>query len=101
VLAEPPGTGAWYPIGVSEKVSPPLREQLEAAGTEEARIPIIVTVAEGADGAALAGRTGMEVRHAYENIPAVAATATPAQVRELAQQEQVELIEPDGEMRAL
>jgi hypothetical protein len=31
----------------------------------------------------------------------VAATATPAQVRELAQLEQVELIEPDGEMRAL
>jgi hypothetical protein len=86
---------------VSEKVSPALREQLESAGAEQARIPIIVTLAEGADASGLASRAGIELRHAYENIPAVAATATPAQVRELAQLEQVELIEPDGEMRAL
>jgi hypothetical protein len=100
VLADSAGAGPGHPIGVSEKVSPALREQLESAGAERG-IPVIVTLAEGADAAALARRHGIEVRHAYENIPAVAATATPAQVRELAQLEQVELIEPDGEMRAL
>jgi hypothetical protein len=86
---------------VSEKVSPALKEQLESAGAEEGPIPIIVTLVEGADASGLASRAGIEVRHAYENIPAIAATATGAQVRELARLEQVELIEPDGEMRAL
>jgi hypothetical protein len=86
---------------VSEKVSPALREQLESAEAEQRTIPVIVTLVEGTDAAGLARRQGIEVRHAYENIPGFAATATPAQVRELAQLEEVELIEPDGEMRAL
>lgn len=101
MLADPAGSGPRHPIDVSEKVSPALREQLESAGAEQREIPVIVTLAEGADAAGLARQQGIEIRHAYENIPALAATATPAQVHELARLDQVELIEPDGEMRAL
>ncbi|MGH2763851.1 MAG: hypothetical protein ACRDLD_14945 [Thermoleophilaceae bacterium] len=86
---------------MSEKVSPALREELESAQEEGRELPVIVTLVEGADAAGLVDREGTELRSISETIPAVAGTLTPEQVRELARLEQVELIELDGEMRAL
>lgn len=101
MLADPAGPGPRPPLAVGEKVSPALREQLESAEAQQEAIPVIVTLVEGADAGALVSREGMELRPISESLPAVAGSVTPEQVRELAGLEQVELIEPDAEMRAL
>jgi hypothetical protein len=86
---------------VSQKVSPALRERLESAEAPREAIPVIVTLVEGADAEALARRADLELRPISESLPALAGSLTPEQVRELERLEQVELIEPDAEMRAL
>ena len=75
---------------------------LEEAYAEapEKEIPVIVTITAGSDVETLA-RKGLKVQRVFENVPAVSGTLTATEVRELAEVEQVEKVEYDGEVHAL
>jgi len=64
------------------------------------RIPVIVTLAAGADVSSLQ-RIGLEITHIYENIRSVAGKISAEDIRQLEDLEQVESIEFDGEVHAL
>ena len=63
-------------------------------------IPVIITLNDWTRRAELEEK-GLRVAHAFENISAVSGALKPAEVRNVAQLEQVETIEFDGEVTAL
>jgi hypothetical protein len=85
---------------MSHKISPEVMEKAEAPEGKHREIPVIVTLAPGADPATLESK-GIIIRRIMENIPAIAGTVTGAAVSELAQLDEVERVELDGEMHAL
>jgi len=87
---------------VSAKISEAFARMLEEAYAEapEKEIPVIVTITAGSDVETLA-RKGLKVQRVFENVPAVSGTLTATEVRELAEVEQVEKVEYDGEVHAL
>jgi len=84
---------------MATKFSDEFSRRLQTA-EPEAGMPVIVTLRPGADVAELT-RKGLEVNSVFENISAVAGTVTPRAARELAELEDVELVESDGEVHAL
>lgn len=66
----------------------------------EAAIPVIVTVQPGTESTILRD-TGLTVERVFENISAVAGTATPGAVDKLEALPVVERIEYDGPMHAI
>lgn len=76
--------------------------QMEQAAAQDPNVsfPVIVTMKPGAPFAA-AERYGINVHHRFEPISALSGTATLAVIKSLATLPEVQLIELDGEMRAL
>ena len=62
------------------------------------KVPILVLARRHEDLAELEKSTGIEVRHRYNVVPALAARATPEQVQALAKQEAVRQVEHDAEV---
>lgn len=87
---------------MTTKVSDELLKQLEEAEKEEPQreIPVILTITAGADPATLQQK-GLRIRRIFEGISAISGTLTAAEVSELAQLDQVEVIEYDGPVWAL
>lgn len=82
---------------MAQKVTAEVRERLDAG---EREVPVIVTLAPGAEAAAVE-RQGLMWARAFENIPAVAGSVTAEQLDRLEEAPEVERIEYDGEMHAL
>ncbi|HEX2050063.1 MAG TPA: hypothetical protein VHJ34_05430 [Actinomycetota bacterium] len=73
----------------------------EAAATDPAReVPVIVTLARGADAAALEG-AGLTIGRRFAHLPGVSGTVRADAVDALAGAPGVELVEFDGEVWAL
>jgi tripartite-type tricarboxylate transporter receptor subunit TctC len=87
---------------MSAKISEELAKRLEEAEAAEAdrEIPVIVTIAAGSDLEVLK-RKGLKVERVFENVPAVAGTLGAADVQALAEADQVEKVEYNGEVHAL
>jgi hypothetical protein len=81
-----------------QKIDPEVITRAEGAGSRE--IPVIVTLAPGADPAVLEP-TGMKVGRVMENAPMVSGTVAAADVAKLGELTEVERVEYDGEMQAL
>lgn len=78
-----------------------LRQVEESQITEPQReIPVIVTIKPNTDLAVLQ-KKGLKVHRTFSHIPAVAGTLNAAAAHEVAQLDEVELIEYDGEVHAL
>lgn len=84
---------------MSAKIGEELARRL-AEADPEAEVPVLVTLKPGADPAALQ-RGGMKVGRSFQAIPVVAGTVRADRVRQLAELGEVELIDYDGEVRAL
>lgn len=86
---------------MSGKITEELARRLAEADAEpDVQIPVIVTLSAGADPTTLE-QQGFSVQRVFENIPAVAGTLTVAGARALADVDQIETIEFDGEAHAL
>lgn len=87
---------------MTTKVSDELLKQLGEAEREEPqrKIPVIVTIKAGADPTTLEQK-GLVIQRIFESISAISSTLTAAEVNELAQLDQVEVIEYDGSIWAL
>ena len=87
---------------MAEKISPSVLERFNEAATADPQkeIPVIVTVKTGADLAALEQK-GLKIQRTFQNISAVAGTIPAAEVRALAEADQVETIEYDETAWAL
>lgn len=78
-----------------------LRQVEESQGGEpDQEIPVIVTVKPDTNLAALQEK-GFKVNRSFSHISAVSGTLTAASARLVAELDQVELIEYDGEVHAL
>lgn len=86
------------PAKISERLAQKLKEVGQAAAQEE--LPVIVDIKEGSDLAALKGK-GLKIQHTYENINSVSGTLPAASVKALAQLDDVQQIDYDGETHAL
>ena len=82
------------------KVNKALLEQLDQARQTKREIPVIVSTVAGADLSVLEQK-GLCITHRFKNIDAVAGTLTAEHVLELAQLDEVEVIEYDGTFSAL
>jgi hypothetical protein len=89
----------WEGGSMSTKISEELATRLEEAEAQAA-MPVIVTLKPGAEVTELEHK-GLKVRKVFESISAVAGTLTPAAAPGLAELEQVEKVEYDGEVHAL
>jgi hypothetical protein len=89
-------------MSVTKKVNDELLRQLEEAAKQDSQreIPVIVTVAVGADPATLEQK-GLRIQYIFDEISAISGTLNAAAVNELAQLDQVEVIEYDGQVWAL
>ena len=87
---------------MAAKMSDELTKLLERVGKIEPQqtIPVIVTVTPGAN-LTMLEQKGLKIQRIFEHISALSGTLTAAQANELAQLDQVENIEYDGEMRAI
>jgi hypothetical protein len=85
---------------MTAKISPELLRECERTEQTEPQreIPVIITVTDWARRSEL-DEKGLRVSHAFENISAIAGTLTCAEVEAVAQLDQVEIIEFDGEVR--
>ena len=87
---------------MSQKISSELAErlaELQRTGSTDS-IPVIVTLRAIDDQSAVKD-AGLSVQNVLESVPAVSGSASSSVVNKMAQLEEVELIEFDGEMRAL
>lgn len=82
---------------MTTKVSDELLKQVEEAEKEEPQqeIPVIVTITAGTD-PMIMQQKGLRIQRIFKNISAISGTLTAAEVKELAQLDQVEVIEYDG-----
>jgi hypothetical protein len=87
---------------MSEKINSELQAECENASQTEPhkQIPVIVTVNDWSRRAELE-QSGLRVSNAFEIINAIAGTLTCDQVKALAELDQVQKIEFDGEVRAI
>lgn len=86
---------------MSAKIGEELSQQLkdiEEASEEE--LPVIITVKEGANLAALKEK-GLKVQHTFDIINAVSGTLPAAAIRSVARLAEVQHIDYDGEVQAL
>jgi hypothetical protein len=83
---------------ISAELSRRLKEVGEASTQDE--LPVIVTIKKDSDLAALKEK-GLKIQHAYENIDAVSGTIPAAAVKSVANLDQVQLIDFDGEAHVL
>jgi hypothetical protein len=84
------------------KINKELKKRLEEfprTDTEQ-EISVIITVKPNADLDGLK-KKGLKIQHVFENISAVSGTIPIAKLKEVARSDEVEIIEPDGEMWAL
>ena len=83
---------------MSAKISAELSRRLKEVGeaSAEDELPVIVTIKKDSDLAALKEK-GLKIQHAYENIDAVSGTLPAAAVKSVANLDQVQLIDFDGE----
>lgn len=86
---------------MTAKISDELLKRLDEAEKAEPQreLPVIVTITTGADLDALEQK-GLKIQGTFESISAISGTLTAAQVNEVAQLDQVENIEYDGEVWA-
>jgi hypothetical protein len=85
---------------MTEKMTPGFAQRLETASEDE-RVPVIVTLRPGTDVSAFEDE-GLEIRHRYDSITAVAGSLKAGVATQLAARNEVERIESDeGEVRAL
>ncbi len=87
---------------MTTKVSDELLKQVEEAEKEEPQqeIPVIVTITAGTD-PMIMQQKGLRIQRIFKNISAISGTLTAAEVKELAQLDQVEVIEYDGPVWAV
>jgi len=85
---------------VMMKIDELLSKEIESARLDGHAVPVIITMRSAEDVTSLVAR-GIKPSVAYQNIPAVAAVLTPAQIEEIAAMPQVERIELDSEANAL
>ena len=87
---------------MSKKINARLLGVLKKAEREDPQreIPVIVTTTSKVDPASLEQR-GLKITHTFENIPAVSGTLAASKLKAVAELDQVESIEYDGEVRAL
>jgi len=87
---------------MTTKVSDELLKQVEEAEKEEPQqeIPVIVTITAATD-PMIMQQKGLRIQRIFKNISAISGTLTAAEVKELAQLDQVEVIEYDGPVWAL
>jgi hypothetical protein len=87
---------------MSTKVSDALLKRLEEAALAEPQreIPVIVTLTEGTDLAALEAK-GLKIQRTFQNMSAVAGTLTVAEANAIEQLDQVRAIEYDEKAWAL
>ena len=87
---------------MSAKISAELSQRLKEVGeaSTEDELPVIVTIKKDSDLAALKEK-GLKIQHTYENIDAVSGTLPAAAVKSVANLDEVQLIEFDGEVYAL
>ena len=87
---------------MTAKVSDELLKQVEEAEKEEPQqeIPVIVTITAGTD-PIMMQQKGLRIQRIFKSISAISGTLTAAEVKELAQLDQVEVIEYDGPVWAL
>jgi len=87
---------------MTRKVSDELLKQIEEAEKEEPQreIPVIVTITAGTNPITIQQK-GLRIQRIFKNISAISGTLTAAEVKELAQLDQVEIIEYDGPLWAL
>ena len=87
---------------MTTKVSDELLKQVEEAEQEEPQreIPVIVTVTAGTDPISIQQK-GLRIRRIFTNISAISGTLTAAGLKDLAQLDEVQVIEYDGPVWAL
>jgi len=87
---------------MNAKVSDEFLKQLEETEREDPQreIPVIVTIKAGTNVDTLKQR-GLRIQRLFENISAISGTLTAAGIKNLAQLDQVVLIEYDGPVWAL
>ena len=87
---------------MATKVSDELFKQVEEAEKKEPQreIPVIVTITAGTD-PIMMQQKGLRIQRIFKNISAISGTLTAAEVKELAQLNQVEVIEYDGSVWAV
>ena len=83
---------------ISAELSRRLKEVGEASAEEE--LPVIVTIKKDSDLAALK-KKGFKAQHVYENIDAVSGTLPAAAVKSIANLDEVQLIDFDGQAHVL
>lgn len=87
---------------MSTKISEELSRQLKEVGesSSQKELPVIVTVKDSSDLTALQ-KQGLKVHHTFDAINAVSGTLPAASVKALAQLDDVQQIEYDGETHTL
>lgn len=87
---------------MSRKVSQELAAEVDnARETQPDReIPVIVTIRPGGELTELKQK-GLHVRQVFDNIPSVAGTMKASDIDQLAESEQVQIIELDSQAHAL
>jgi hypothetical protein len=87
---------------MSKKMSERLLQELKKAEPEDRQreIPVIVTTKSKIE-PSLLEQKGLKITHTFENISAVSGTLTTSKLKDIAELDQVETIEYDGEVRAL
>jgi hypothetical protein len=85
---------------VTMKIDAPLSREMAATRGSDQGIPVIITLEHGEDVESLMIK-GIKPRIVYQNIPAVAATLTRGQIKDIAEMPQVKSIEFDSEAKAL
>ena len=85
-----------------QKISGDLIEHMEDIRQRDANgtVSVIVTLKAGANRESLQ-KTDLRIENVFENISAVSGSVSISGVNELAQLDEVELVEFDGEMHAL
>lgn len=84
---------------MDQKISQELVERIGQLRDQEA-VRVIVTLKSGTNRDILNG-TGIQVENVLESVPGVSGTVSVSGVAKLAQLDEVELVELDGEMHAL
>jgi hypothetical protein len=85
---------------MTEKMAPGFAQRLKTASEDE-RVPVIVTLRPGTDVSKFE-HEGLEIRHRYDSITAVAGSLKAGVANQVAAHDEVERIESDeGEVRAL
>ncbi|MGA9767868.1 MAG: hypothetical protein WBV94_02440 [Blastocatellia bacterium] len=84
------------------KISEDLKKRIEefSKADPQQEIPVIITTKPNADPDKLK-KKGLKIENTFENISAVSGTIPAAAIKELAQSDEIEIIEYDGEMWAL